>query len=149
MPNGFMEYGYDKFVFRVDQRCLYHDSELWIREEGGQFTVGATDFMQINAGDVAFLELPEAGMQITAGDEVGVIETIKTTVKLIAPISGVIKMVNTALEDEPELINSDAYGEGWIMKIEASNWESDREILLTAAQYYPVMEQKIKQALKG
>lgn len=149
MPNGFMEYGYDKFVFKVDQRCRYHETELWVRDEGGVYTVGATDFLQMNAGDVAFLELPEAGLQVKAGDEVGVIETIKTTIKIVAPISGTIKMVNTALEDEPDLINSDAYGEGWIMKIEAADWEGEKESLISATQYYPIMEAKIKEALRG
>lgn len=150
MPNGFMEYGYDKFVFRVDQACLYSQDEFWVRDEGGGlFTVGATDFLQINAGDVAFLELPEVGLELKAGEEAGIMETIKTTVKILTPLSGKVKMINAALEDEPELVNSDAYGEGWIMKVEASGWEAERESLLTSAEYYPFMEQKIKALLKG
>ncbi len=147
MNNHFMEYSYDKFEFKVDKRCWYHDSEFWVREESGLFIVGATDFLQTNAGDVAFLELPEAGMDVTAGDEVGLMETIKTTVVIVAPLSGNIKRVNQVLEDEPGLVNSDAYGDGWIMMIEATNWEAEKADLIDAEAYYPIMEKNIKQAM--
>lgn len=147
MGNGFMEVTYDKFTFRVDRSCLYHPDECWAREEGGLIVVGVTDFLQTSAGDVAFLEPPEVGAEIAQGGEAGVLETIKTTVTLISPVSGAVKEVNQALEDDPQLINSDAYGEGWIMKIEPSNWEEEKKRLMTPEEYFPVMEEKIKKEL--
>lgn len=149
MPNGFMEYGYDKSIYRVDRSCFYHESELWIREEGKLLAVGATDFLQINAGDMVLVELPDVGRFLQAGDQAGVLETARTTIKLIAPVSGRVKMVNSVLVEEPELINSDAYGEGWVMRLEASNWEKEKESLMKPAEYYPIMESKIKEVLKS
>lgn len=147
MSQEYMEVTYDKFTFRVMKDYLYHPEECWVKREGDLVVVGVTDFLQTNAGDVAFIELPEAGKEVKQGDEAGVIETIKTTVTLIAPVSGEIVEVNTALEDDPQLINSDAYGEGWIFKIRPSAWDRDAEKLMIAEAYFPVMEEKIKAAL--
>ena len=149
MGNDFMEVTYDKFTFRVDNSCLYHPNETWAREEDGLIVVGVTDFLQTNSGDVAFLEAPELGAELAQGSEAGIIETIKTTVALIAPVSGTVEEVNTSLEDEPEKINSDAYGEGWIMKIKPSDWESEKGSLLSPEAYFPLMEVKVKEALEN
>lgn len=147
MGQDFMEVTYDKFTFRVVKGYLYHSGECWAREDKGLITVGVTDFLQTNAGDVAFIDLPEVGAQVEQGGEAGVIETIKTTVTLICPVSGTIQEVNTALEDEPQIINSDPYGEGWIIKISPSQWSKNKEQLMDADSYFPVMEEKIKQEL--
>jgi len=147
MGQDFMEVTYDKFTFRVVKGYFYHSGECWAREEEGLVIVGVTDFLQTNAGDVAFIELPEVGAEVVQGGEAGVIETIKTTVTLISPASGTIQEVNTALEDEPQIINSDPYGEGWIMKISPSEWDKNKEQLMDADSYFPVMEEKIKQEL--
>jgi len=147
MSGNFVEVTYDKFTFRVDQSCFYHPNETWAREEDDLIVVGVTDFLQTNSGDVAFLEAPEVGAELTQGGDAGIIETIKTTVTLSSPVSGTVVEVNTTLADEPELINSDAHGAGWIMKIKPSNWATEKGNLLSPKAYLPIMEVKAKQAL--
>jgi glycine cleavage system H protein len=93
--------------------------------------VGISDYLQTHAGDIAFIELPAEGPKIQVGDQIGTIETIKQTVAIIAPLNGTLVAANSALEDEPELINNDAYGEGWIFKVEPAEWESDLSRLMT------------------
>jgi glycine cleavage system H protein len=147
MSGDYKEVTYDKFTFKVDQSCLYHPNETWAREEDGLIVVGVTDFLQTNSGDVAFLEAPEVGAELAQGGEAGIIETIKTTITLISPLSGTVTEVNPSLADAPELINSDAYGAGWIMKIKPSNWAAEKDSLLSPDAYFPIMEEKVKQVL--
>lgn len=149
MSGDYQEVTYDKFTFKVDMSCLYHPDETWAREENGLIVVGVTDFLQTNSGDVAFLEAPEIGTELVQGGNAGIIETIKTTVELISPVSGRVEEVNTPLEDEPELINNDAYEAGWIMKIKPSNWAVEKGNLLSPEAYFPIMEEKIKQVLES
>ncbi|MDH7578725.1 MAG: glycine cleavage system protein GcvH [Bacillota bacterium] len=148
MSGDFLEATYDKFIFRVKKDYLYHPEECWAKEEAGLVTVGVTDFLQKSAGDVAFLELPEAGTEVARGGEAGIIETIKTTITLIAPVAGVIKEVNVALEDNPELVNADPYGEGWLFKVVAADWEADRRELMDAGTYFPLMKEKIEREVE-
>lgn len=148
MSQDFMEVTYDKFIFKVKKGYLYHSGECWAKEEGGLITVGLTDFLQKTAGDVAFLEAPEVGAEVAQGGEAGVIETIKTTVTLISPAGGVIREVNAALEDNPQLMNTDPYGEGWVFKLAPSGWEKDEKELMDADTYFPLMEEKIKKEME-
>ncbi len=145
---GYMEVNYDKFVFRAREDYLYHQDECWVKqEENGLVTVGITDYMQKTGGDVAFVELLEAGAEVKQGGEMGSMETIKTTMTLVAPVSGVIKEVNGALEDEPQQINQDPYGSGWIYKIEPADLADAKQALMDAKTYFPLMEEKIKQEM--
>ncbi|NPV89496.1 MAG: glycine cleavage system protein H [Firmicutes bacterium] len=139
-----MQFSYDKFTFTVKKGYFYHPNECWAKEENGLIVVGLSDFLQITAGDVAFLESPELGAEVKRGDSVGVIETIKTTVTLISPVSGTVKEVNEALEGDPQLINTDPYGEGWVLKIVPADWEADKKELMDAEAYFPIMEEKVK-----
>lgn len=147
MSEDLMEVTYDKFLFKVKPDYLYHPEESWAKEDGDLITVGVTDFFQKTAGDVAFIELPEIGAAVTRGDEVGVIETIKITVSPISPVSGLIKEVNTGLGDNPQWVNNDPYGEGWLFKVVSNNWETERKELLDAQTYLPKMEGKIKEEM--
>ncbi len=147
MSDGFMEVTYDKFLFKVKPDYLYHPEESWAKEEEDLITVGITDFFQKTAGDVAFIELPEIGTKVTRGDEVGVIETIKITVSPISPLSGSIKEVNSGLGDNPQWVNNDPYGDGWIFKVIPSNWEADKKDLMDAESYFPRMEGKIREEM--
>ena len=144
MNENFLEVTHDKFTFRVMKDYLYHPEECWAKEEGGTITVGVTDFLQKTVGDVAFLELPQAGIELSRGDEAGSMETIKATVALIFPLCGKILEVNPSLEENPPLINTDPYGEGWVFKVMPSDWGADRQILWDAQAYFPRMEAKIK-----
>lgn len=143
MSNDFMEMTYDKFIFRVESSYLYHPDECWVKRNGDLVTVGVTDFFQKTIGDVIFIELPETGTKVTKGDEAGMIETIKVNVTLISPISGTIKEVNTGLGDNPQWVNSEPYGEGWLFKMAPSDWETDKKELMEARVYFSIMEKKI------
>ncbi len=147
MGEEFMEATYDKFLFKVKSDYFYHPEESWAKEDGDLITVGVTDFFQKTAGDVTFVEFPEIGTEVTRGDEVGVIETIKVTFSPISPISGLIKEVNTGLGDNPQWVNNDPYGEGWLFKVVPDNWEADKKELLDAETYFPRMEDKIREEM--
>jgi glycine cleavage system H protein len=97
---------------------LYTKSHEWITVEGKTVTVGITDFAQSQLGDVVFLELPNPGRKLDAGEGFGVVESVKAASDLYSPVAGRVTTVNDQLAAKPELINSDPYGEGWILKVE-------------------------------
>ena len=146
--HNFMEATYDKFIFKVSVGCLYHPGECWVREDGNLLLVGITDFQQKVIGDVAFIEAFEIGTKIKQGDNVGILETIKTTLTLISPVSAEIAEVNAELEENAQLINTDPFGEGWIYKIKPSSWESEKPGLMEAKTYFPKMEEKIDKEMQ-
>ncbi len=97
---------------------LYTKSHEWLTVEGKSATVGITDFAQSQLGDVVFLELPNPGRKLEAGESFGVVESVKAASDLYAPVSGRVAAVNDKLAGKPELINSDPYGDGWILKLD-------------------------------
>ena len=109
----------------------YHKEHMWVRGDG---TVGISYFAQDQLGEIVFLEVPEAGSEVEAGEEFGEIESRKSVSDLYAPVSGTVKEVNSEVEDEPELINEDPYGKGWVAIIDMSD-ASELEGLLSAAEY--------------
>ncbi len=147
MGKEFLDVTYDKFVFKVKVGNLYPPEECWVRKEGEVVIVGVTDVLQRTVGDIAFLELPEAGKEVERESETGTMETIKTTVALISPVGGTIKEVNGQLEDNPQMVNTDPYGEGWLFKVAPRDWEEDKKFLVDAATYFPIMEEKIKKEM--
>ena len=147
MSNNFIEVAYDKFVFKADKGCLYHVNECWARREGDIAVVGVTDFLQKIAGDAAFVELPEVGTQLSQNGEAGVVETIKTTLTLISPLSGEVMEINSSLEEEPQLINDDPFVAGWLFKLRPSKWDEEGGYLMDAETYLPAMKKKIEQEL--
>lgn len=112
----------------------YASSHEWARLEGDIVIVGITDHAQEALGDLVFVELPEVGDTVSAGDEAGVVESVKAASDIYAPVSGEVIEINPALEDTPELINSDPYGEGWMYKIRVSSVE-ELDDLLAAEEY--------------
>ena len=112
----------------------YAASHEWARLEDGLVVVGISDFAQESLGDVVYVELPEPDQVAQAGAEIGVVESVKAAADIYAPISGAVVEVNAALEDSPELVNQDPYGEGWFYKL-APNSVSDVDDLLDAASY--------------
>jgi len=109
----------------------YHKEHMWVRSDG---TVGITYFAQDQLGEIVFLEVPEAGSEVEAGEEFGEVESRKSVSDLYAPVSGTVKEVNSDVEDEPELINEDPYGKGWVAIIDMSD-AGEMEGLLSAAEY--------------
>lgn len=116
------------------QDLRYSSEHTWARREGDRVTVGITDFAQEELGEVLFLELPQVGGSVTAGESFGVVESVKAVSDLFAPVSGTVVAVNVRLDDAPELVNGEPYGEGWMIVIEASN-PDDWQALLSAADY--------------
>ncbi|BCA93869.1 glycine cleavage system H protein [Legionella antarctica] len=106
----------------------------WLKTGTDEVTMGITDHAQQLLGDMVFVELPELGDKVTAGEELGVVESVKAASDFYAPISGVVTAVNTAIRDNPAVVNSDPYNEGWLVKIKPSQ-PSEMENLLTADQY--------------
>ena len=116
----------------------YTKSHEWLTVDGKLVTVGITDFAQSQLGDVVFLELPAAGRKLAARESFGVVESVKAASDLYSPVSGRITAVNEKLAAHPELINSDPYGDGWILKLELAGELPDD--LLDEAAYKQVAE---------
>jgi len=122
--------------------CRYVATHEWARlEEDGTVTVGISDHAQNALGDVVYVELPEEGQQVSAGEEAGVVESVKAASDIYAPVTGVVVAVNEALEDEPEKVNQDPYGEGWFFKLEPDD-VGELEELLDAEAYQEVCEEE-------
>lgn len=120
---------------------MNHPSELkyartheWVKIEGDLVITGITDHAQDELGDLVYVETPEVGSKVTAGEQAGVVESVKTASDIHAPVSGTVVEVNTDLEDDPDFVNEDPYGKGWIYKIKPDN-VADVEKLLTNAEY--------------
>jgi glycine cleavage system H protein len=112
----------------------YHSEHEWIRVEGKQATLGISHFAQDALGDIVFLDLPKVGAAVTANQQIGEVESTKTTSSIYTPVSGKIVKINTDLKDHPEVVNSDPYGKGWVAVIELSD-PKQVDGLMTAAQY--------------
>jgi glycine cleavage system H protein len=93
----------------------------WIKVDGDIATIGITDFAQKELGDVVYIELPKVGTKLVAGKEFGVVESVKAASDLNSPVSGTVVEINAALNDKPALLNTDPYGEAWLLKIRCSN----------------------------
>ncbi len=109
----------------------YHKEHMWVRDDG---TIGITDYAQEQLGEIVFIEVPDEGTAIEAGEPFGEIESRKSVSDLYAPVSGTIKEVNAEVVDAPEIINEDPYGKGWIAVVDMSD-PSELDNLLTAAEY--------------
>lgn len=112
----------------------YTSSHEWVRMEEDEAVIGITDFAQHQLSDVTFVELPEVGDELSAQEEVAVIESVKAASDIYAPITGTVTAVNAALQDSPETINSDPFGEGWLFKLKPSD-PDELNGLLNAAAY--------------
>jgi len=117
----------------------YTKDHEWIRDNGdGSATVGITDFAQSELGDIVFVELEDEGFEFDQEDVFGTVEAVKTVSDLFAPVSGEISEVNEILHDQPELVNDDPYGEGWMVKIKISD-SSELDDLMSADEYQEII----------
>ena len=112
----------------------YTKEHEWVLVEGKVATVGITDFAQDQLGDIVFVELPAVGDKVSKEDAFGVVESVKAVSDIYAPVSGKVLEVNDDLPDNPEMVNEDAYGDGWMIKIEMSDPEELQD-LMSAAEY--------------
>lgn len=120
------------------EELRYTKDHEWIRLEGDTATVGITDYAQRELGDIVYVDVEKDGEEVDADDTFGSVEAVKTVSDLFMPVSGEIIEINEALEDEPELVNSDPYGKGWIIKIKVAD-AADVEKLLSSEDYQGVI----------
>ncbi|PKL86789.1 MAG: glycine cleavage system protein H [Ignavibacteriae bacterium HGW-Ignavibacteriae-1] len=116
------------------ENLKYTEDHEWVKLEGNIGTIGVTDHAQGELGDIVYIDIPEPDATVNAGDSFGTIEAVKTVAEMYAPVSGKLVEVNSALNDAPETVNADPYGEGWIVKIELSNL-AELDKLMDAAAY--------------
>ena len=120
--------------YNLPDSVRYSREDEWTRVEGDHVVIGVTDYAQQQLGDIVFVELPEPGTQVSAGDPFGVIESVKTVSDLFAPITGEIVTVNTDLAETPEAVNDDCYGDGWMLTIQPAS-SDELQGLLSAQDY--------------
>lgn len=118
----------------VPQDLRYTEEHDWVRVDGDEVTVGITDFAQSELGDIVFIEFPEVGQQVSQSEAFASIEAVKAVEEVFAPVSGEVVAVNTELEDDFQVINSDPYGAGWMFKIKIST-PAELDALLTPEVY--------------
>ena len=118
---------------KILEGLKYSESHEWVKVEGNVAVVGVSDFAQKEMGDITYVDMPEEGDEVVAGEEFGALESVKASSELISPVSGTVVAVNAELEDAPEKVNEDAYG-SWIIKVEMSD-AAELDKLLDAAAY--------------
>ena len=114
---------------KLDAQARYTESHEWARKDGDEIVVGLTDYAQESLSDIVYVELPEVGDRLERHEGFGVVESVKAASDVYMPVSGEILAVNTELEDAPELINTDPYGAGWLIRIAPSDPEEFNELL--------------------
>ncbi|WP_372947266.1 glycine cleavage system protein GcvH [Mariniphaga sp.] len=124
---------------KIPAELKYTEDHEWVRVEGDTATVGITDFAQGELGDVVFVEIETEGEELDKGETFGTVEAVKTVSDLFMPVGGEVAEVNEALADEPELVNKDPYGKGWMIKIKMSD-SSEIDDLLSADDYKKMVE---------
>ena len=117
----------------IPSNLQYTKDHEWVKIENGVATIGITDFAQGELGDIVFVELPEVGKSFNAGDTFGTIEAVKTVTDLFSPISGNIVAINEGLDNDPGKVNSDPYGDGWLVKIRLSDPDEKDELMSSIA----------------
>ena len=127
-----------------DPDVRYLETHEWARKDGDEIVVGISDYAQGTLSDIVYVELPEVGDAVTKGDQLGVVESVKAAGDVYAPVSGTIVAVNEALEDTPELINQDPFGEGWLVRIKPSE-PAEWETLLDVEAYKAVVQREESQ----
>lgn len=139
----YFEASIDKYRLRVPKTGYYfNENDCWVKPDGSTALLGITDYLQTNAGDILFVDLPKVGEEIEQFDDVGSFESTKTVLQLISPASGEIISVNRNLEEHPELLNEDPYQKGWFFEVKLKNFEEDKEFLMDCSHYFDYMTNK-------
>ena len=132
--------------YNMPDDLYYHKEHSWARVDGDKVTVGMTDFFQKEAGDIVFVDLPEEEEEVEQGEVCGKIQSRKWIGKLVAPVSGEITEINEDLDEDTSLVNTDPYGKGWILVIEASDLDEDLGNLMHGDAVVEFIESEIKRA---
>ena len=131
----------DSLDFEIPDDLHYSTDDEWVHSEGDSATLGVTDFAQQQLGDIVYIELPSVGNSIVEGETFGVIESVKAVSDLIAPLAGKVIAINEDLVDQPEIINDECYGAGWIIKIKPAN-AAELQSLLDADGYRKLLSKR-------
>lgn len=123
----------------VPENLRYSKDHEWVLIEGDTATIGITDYAQESLGDVVYVDLPKTGAAFTAHESIGSVESVKAVSDIFSPVSGEVVEVNEALNDQPETVNNDAYGEAWMVKLRLAN-PSEIDTLMDAAAYQQYLE---------
>lgn len=126
---------------KFPEELLYTDTHEWVKNEGNQVTVGLTDYAQSQLKDIVYVELPEIGSGFKKGESLGVVESVKTAADLFSPVSGKVTETNMTLKDNPQFINEDPYGKGWVLKMDLRD-KGELTRLLTSEAYQGVLPEE-------
>jgi glycine cleavage system H protein len=138
-----------KFIFKVPKAgYFFNENDCWARVEGNRARLGVSDYVQQSASDMVFFEPPEIGKELEQFDDAGSLESTKTALDIISPVSGKVVAVNRELVDNPELINQDPYVSGWAVEIELTSLEEDRGLLMDCEAYLAYLKDKVKKENK-
>jgi glycine cleavage system H protein len=124
---------------KIDPQCKYHEDHEWIRVEGEEGVIGISDYAQDQLSDIVYVELPEVGDSFDLGDVFAVVESVKAASDVYMPVAGEILEINEVLEDSPELVNEDPYGEAWLIRIQIAD-PSELDDLMDAGAYEEYIE---------
>lgn len=142
-PVDYVTFTQDKYIFRVPKDgFLFNENDCWVRVSDKRARVGVSDYVQQKMTDMTYFEPPKVGQTIEQFDEVGTIESVKSSMDLISPVGGTITAVNTALIANPEIINSDPYEKGWVAELELTDFDVDSDLLLDCPAYLDVAKSK-------
>jgi glycine cleavage system H protein len=141
MSAGFLDATVDKFILRVKIGLMYSRDHVWVEVGERGCSLGITDYAQRKDGDIVFLELLSTGRVVEAGNPVALYETIKAALEVAAPFDCEVVEANQALNERPELMNEDPYGEGWVARVEPVN-RGDLEALLSPEEYFELMKEE-------
>ena len=134
----------DKYHFRVPKEGYYFtENDCWVKNEGKTALIGITDYFQNKAGDIIFIDLPKIGTSLEQFDEAADFESVKALLQLLTPVSGTVIEINSKLEETPEFLNVDAYEGGWVVEVELTDFEEDKELLMDGSTYFEYMKRKI------
>ena len=149
MAASYREFSVDKFVFKVPESgYFFNENDCWARVEGGRARVGVSDYVQQSASDMVFYEPHAIGTEVSIFDEVGSLETTKTALDIISPVSGKVVAVNQEVVEAPELINEDPYERGWAVELELTDFDSERELLMDCSAYFDYLKKKAEREHK-
>ncbi len=120
---------------KYDPGCYYTNEHEWAKQSGDGVIIGISDYAQSQLHEIVFVELPKKDANISQGEAIGAVESVKAVTDFYSPVTGTVVEINEALIDGPEKINSDPYGDGWIAKVKPSNWDANVSKLMDAEKY--------------
>jgi glycine cleavage system H protein len=123
----------------IPDNLKYTKDHEWVQIDGDTVTIGITDFAQGELGDIVYVEIETEGEEVAHGEVFGTVEAVKTVSDLFMPLTGTVEEVNPDLEDSPEMVNDDAYGKGWMIKVKFTGDESELEDLLSSEKYLEII----------